>query len=95
MSKISPAEVRRIANLANIGLSDQEVEAMSDDLTKIVGFVQQLDKVDVEGVEPTDQVTGLIDVWREDVVEPGLSHDELKLNAPDWQDDQFKVRRVL
>ncbi len=95
MSKISADEVRRIAELAQIGLSDAEVASFSTDLSQIIGFVEQLEAVDVKGVEPTDQVTGLVDIWREDKVEPGLSLEDLKLNAPDWSDDQFKVKRVL
>ena len=95
MSKITPDEVRRLATLSNIGLDDKEVEELTGELDRIVGFVEKLSSVDIKGVEPTDQVTGLVDVWREDVVAPGLSHEQLKLNAPEWQDNQFKVRRVL
>jgi aspartyl-tRNA(Asn)/glutamyl-tRNA(Gln) amidotransferase subunit C len=95
MSKITPEEVRRVAALANIGLQEHEIEHFSAELDQIVGFVEQLQNVDVEGVVPTDQVTGLVDVWREDTVTPSLSYDELKLNAPGFQDGHFKVKRVL
>lgn len=95
MSKITPDEVRRIATLAHIGLSDDQVAHFATELDQIMGFVEQLQKVNTDGVAPTDQVTGLVDVWREDEVQTGLKHDDLKLNAPDWQDDQFKVKRVL
>ncbi|HSX41609.1 MAG TPA: Asp-tRNA(Asn)/Glu-tRNA(Gln) amidotransferase subunit GatC [Candidatus Saccharimonadales bacterium] len=95
MSKITPDEVRRVAELANMGLQEAEVSKLADELAKIVGFVEQLQEVDVEGVEPTDQVTGLVDVWREDEVREGLSYDDLKLNAPDFEDGQYRVKRVL
>ncbi|TAK89588.1 Asp-tRNA(Asn)/Glu-tRNA(Gln) amidotransferase subunit GatC [Patescibacteria group bacterium] len=95
MSKITPDEVRRVAELAHIGLAEDQIDHFARELDQIVGFVEQLQKVDVSGIEPTDQVTGLVDVWREDEVKPGLSHDDLKLNAPDWKDGQFKVKRVL
>lgn len=95
MSKITPGEIRRIAELANIGLNDNEVNHYTAEINQIVGFVEQLQKADVESVPPTDQVTGLVDVWREDEVKPGLSHGQLKLNAPAWENDQYKVKRVL
>lgn len=95
MSKITPDEVRRIAALANIGLEDAEIERMAGELDRIVGFVEQLQDVDTSDVPPTDQVTGLIDVWREDEVKSELSRDELLANAPDQQDGFFKVKRVL
>lgn len=95
MSKITPDEVRRIAALANIGLTEDEIPKLAAELEQIVEFFGQLQKCDVEGLEPTDQVTGLVDVWRKDEVRPGLSYEQLMLNAPAWQDGQYKVRRVL
>ncbi len=98
MSKITPDEVRRIAALASIGVEDDEVERMARELDHIMGFVEQLQTVDTARVEPTDQVTGLVDVWRPDTVYAAaekLSRDELLANAPDQQDGFFKVRRVL
>jgi aspartyl-tRNA(Asn)/glutamyl-tRNA(Gln) amidotransferase subunit C len=95
MSTITPDEVRRIAALANIGLDDAEVAAMATELDQIVGFVEQLKSVDTKGVEPTDQVTGLVDVWRTDEVRDDYTRDELLANAPDQQDGFFKVKRVL
>src|SRR4051812_42830152 len=95
MSKITPDEVRRIAALANIGLSDDQIEHFAGELDEIVKFVEQLQKIDVADIPPTDQVTGLVDVWREDKVQLGLSYDDLELNAPNWEDGYYKVKRVL
>jgi aspartyl-tRNA(Asn)/glutamyl-tRNA(Gln) amidotransferase subunit C len=95
MSKITPEEVKRVAALANIGLEEKEIEQLAGELDQIVGFVDQLQSADIEGVNPTDQVTGLVDVWREDKVEPGLTHEDLKQNAPAWEDGFFKVKRVI
>ncbi len=95
MSKITPDEVRRIAALANIGLEEAEIERMARELDQIVGFVEQLQGVDTDGVAPTDQVTGLVDVWREDEVRSEYTREELLANAPDQQDGFFKVKRVL
>lgn len=95
MSKIGVTEVERVAKLARIGLSPEEAAQMSIELGQIVGFVEQLQAVDVEGVEPTDQVTGLVDVWREDVVVPSLPREELLANAPEQKDGYIVVKRVL
>jgi aspartyl-tRNA(Asn)/glutamyl-tRNA(Gln) amidotransferase subunit C len=95
MSKITPEEVRRIAALANIGLEESEITPMAEELDRIVGFVEQLQKVDTTGVEPTDQVTGLVDVWRADEVRQDYAREELLANAPAQQDGYFKVKRVL
>jgi aspartyl-tRNA(Asn)/glutamyl-tRNA(Gln) amidotransferase subunit C len=95
MSKITPDEVRRIAALANIGLEETEIEKYAVELDKIVGFVEQLQTVDTENVLPTDQVTGLVDVCREDEVRSDFSREELLANAPDQLDGFFKVKRVL
>jgi len=95
MTKITPDEVRRIAALATIGLEEAEIDQMAGELDQIVTFVEQLQNVDTDGVEPTDQVTGLVDVWREDEVRSDFSREELLANAPDQQDGFFKVKRVL
>ncbi|GAC1370529.1 MAG: Asp-tRNA(Asn)/Glu-tRNA(Gln) amidotransferase subunit GatC [Candidatus Saccharimonadales bacterium] len=95
MSKIGTAEVQRVAKLARIGLSEEEAAKMSVELGQIVGFVERLHAVDVEGVAPTDQVTGLVDVWREDVVTPSLPREELLANAPAQKDGYIVVKRVL
>jgi aspartyl-tRNA(Asn)/glutamyl-tRNA(Gln) amidotransferase subunit C len=95
MSKIGVTEVERVAKLARIGLTADEAAQMSVELGRIVGFVEQLQAVDVEGVAPTDQVTGLVDVWREDVVKPGLPREQLLANAPAQKDGYIVVKRVL
>jgi aspartyl-tRNA(Asn)/glutamyl-tRNA(Gln) amidotransferase subunit C len=59
-------------------------------------YVQQLDNVDVSGIEPTYQVTGLKNIMRDDkLVDYGETQEELLKNAPSTQDAQFKVKRVL
>ena len=95
MTAITPETITRIARLARIQLSDAERDDMAVELTAIVGFVEQLSAVDIEGVAPTDQVTGLRDVWREDVVTPSLPREQLLANAPEQKDGYFVVKRVL
>jgi len=95
MSKIDPAEVERIAKLARIGLKPSQITAMAAELSRIVEFVEQLQQVDITGVKPTDQVTGLEDVMRKDVVTPSMPREQLLANAPAQKDGYIVVKRVL
>lgn len=96
MADITKDTVIKLAKLSSIGLSDQEIEAMTTELSSIVGFVEQLQSVDVDGVDPTFQVTGLQDAFRADEVKPVvITREELLSNAPDQEDGYIKVPRVL
>jgi len=96
MAKLTKEELARIATLARIGLSDSELTRLSGDVGSILEFVDQLQKVDTSGVATTSQVTGLSDVWREDVVHHcELGRDELLKNAPATEKGYVKVKRVL
>lgn len=95
MSKIGVTQVQRVAKLARIGLNDEQAAAMSVELGRIVEFVEQLQAVDVSKVKPTDQVTGLVDVWREDEVVPSPPREQLLANAPRQQDGYIVVKRVI
>jgi aspartyl-tRNA(Asn)/glutamyl-tRNA(Gln) amidotransferase subunit C len=95
MSKIGTTQVERIARLARINLTPEEAAKMSVELGSIVEFVEQLQQIDVTGVEPTDQVTGLVDVWREDEVKPSVGREALLKNAPQTKDGYIVVKRVL
>jgi aspartyl-tRNA(Asn)/glutamyl-tRNA(Gln) amidotransferase subunit C len=95
MANIGTDEVKRLAALAKIGLTGDEVTVMAAEIGAIMEFVEQLQSVDTDGVEPTDQVTGLVDVMRADEVKPSMSPDELLANAPEREANYLKVRRVL
>lgn len=96
MADITKETVKRLAKLSSIGLSEQELEVMTKELSSIVGFVDALQSVDVSGVEPTFQVTGLQDSFRLDEVNPDtIPRDLLLANSPAQQDGYIKVPRVL
>ena len=96
MTQISREDVLRLARLSKLQLTDDEIDALASDITAILGYVEQLDELDTEGVEPTYQVTGLTNVWRADEVEMGdVSRDELLSLAPESTDNQIKVQKVL
>ncbi len=83
MPKLSKDEVRHIAKLARLSLSEAEVEKFTTELTSILEYVEKLQEVDTEGVEATAQVTGLRNVFRDDDVCLSDAHpDELLATSP-------------
>lgn len=92
---LSEAEVRHVARLARIALSDEEITVMRAQLSAILDYIAMLQEVDVSDVPPTAQVTGLTTVWRSDVVGEMLTQAQALANAPDQQDGMFRVRAVF
>lgn len=92
---VSLDEVRHLAALSEIQLSDSELESLTTDIDNIVGYINQLDELDTDQVEPTFQLTGLQNVWRDDKIEPQLSREKLLSLAPDTENNQVKVPKVL
>lgn len=96
MSKLSRDDVLKLARLSRLKLTEEEIEKYRTELSSILEYVQMLNAVDVTGLEPTYQVTGLKNVMRADEVkEYQAKPKELLENAPTVLDHQFKVRRVL
>jgi aspartyl-tRNA(Asn)/glutamyl-tRNA(Gln) amidotransferase subunit C len=92
---ISEAEVRHVARLARLALSDEEIAVMQAQLSAILDYIAMLQEFDVSNVPPTAQVTGLTTVWRPDVVGEMLTQEQALANAPDQQDGMFRVRAVF
>ena len=96
MTQISSDDVRHLAQLSSLQLSDEEVAALQQDIGGILNYVQQLSELNTEGVEPTYQVTDLENVWREDeVVEDDVTRQQLLALAPESLNNQVKVPKVL
>ncbi len=96
MAKLTRDDVLKLARLSRLHLTDEEVERFQKEITAILGYVEQLQSVDLKAVQPTSQVTGLQNVMRPDEVKDyGASPDALLKNAPATQDGHFKVRRML
>jgi aspartyl-tRNA(Asn)/glutamyl-tRNA(Gln) amidotransferase subunit C len=95
--KLDKKQIEHIANLARLELSDEEVKKYGGQLSGIFDYIEQLSEVNVEGVEPTAQVTGMKNILREDKVEVWAENEvEASLNqAPETEDHQIKVKRVL
>jgi len=100
MAEISDELVRKMAQLARIGVSDEEVQQLKGDFEKILAFVAQLDSVNVEGVEPVTHITGLENATRNDAADakplPAQDHDLLEEQAPGVADDGgVRVPRII
>jgi len=95
MTQISRDDVLALARLSSLQLTDDETDALTNDLGSIIKYVQQLDELDTTGVEPTYQVTGLQNIWRQDEVSTGINAETLTDLAPETKDNQIKVPKVL
>lgn len=96
MAKISCDEVLKLARLSKLDLTDEEIDQFTKEFEEILNYFEQLKNVDITGLEPTYQVTGLTNVQRKDeIIDYGLTTQELLKNAPAQQENHLKVRRVL
>lgn len=96
MTQVSADEVRNLAVLSNLQLSDVQIADLQLDITNILGYVQQLNELDVENVEPTYQVTDLENVWREDEIQKSdVTREQLLALTVEAKDNQVRVPKVL
>jgi aspartyl-tRNA(Asn)/glutamyl-tRNA(Gln) amidotransferase subunit C len=96
MSHITREDVLKLARLSRLKLADDEVDRFAKELNNIVQYIEQLQAVDTSGLEPTEQVTGLVNVTRPDEIhEYGVTPEELLKNAPALEDQHIKVKRMI
>lgn len=96
MANLTRDDVLKLARLARLELTDDEVTLFSRELGEILQYVEQLQAVDVTGLEPTSQVTGLTNVMRKDEVRNyGYVPKELLKNVPELQAGHIKVKRMI
>lgn len=89
-------DVIKVANLARLEITEAEAERFQGQLDQVLAHVEQLENVDVSGIEPTAHANPVFDVMREDVArQPDFSADEALQNAPERSQDQFKVVKVI
>ena len=93
--KLSREEVIHIAALARMGLSEAEIEKAREQLADILENFEVLKEVDTANVPPTAQSINLSNVMRDDVTRESLAVEQVLANAPDREDDLFKLRPVL
>ncbi|RJF78827.1 Asp-tRNA(Asn)/Glu-tRNA(Gln) amidotransferase subunit GatC [Rhodopseudomonas palustris] len=92
---VDAATVRRIAHLARIAVTDDEVPHLQGELNAMLAFVEQLSEVDVDGVEPMTSVTPMQMKKRADVVNDGEMPDLVTANAPATEEHFFVVPKVV
>lgn len=97
MSTLTKKHVLHIANLSNLNLTDEEIDKLTPQLSKIVDYVGLLNEVKTDDVKPTYQVTGLTNVFHEDEIDPinVLNQDEALSNTDSTHNGLFKVKAIL
>lgn len=95
--ELSKEQIQHIATLARLELTEEELEKYGGQLSAVLGYIEQLQEVNTDGIEPTAQVTGLENSWREDVVRvwDNAEREAAIGLAPEVDEGQVKVRRVL
>jgi len=91
--EISKEQIKHLAHLSRLELSEAEIDAMQGDMSKILDFVAQVEKLDLEGVEPLTQMSKSVNVMRQDEVANMISKEEALKNAPDANSDYFRVSK--
>ena len=92
---LSKEEVIKIAKLARIALTEKEVEKFQKELSTVLDYVEELKQVNVDGLEEVAQVTGLVNVQRDDKVVDATNHKEIFSQAPEMKDGYYKVKAIL
>jgi aspartyl-tRNA(Asn)/glutamyl-tRNA(Gln) amidotransferase subunit C len=92
---ITPDDVRHVARLARLDVTDEEVELFTGQLEAVLQHAEDVEALDVADVPPTAHPLPLRNVFRDDVPRPGVDRDEVLAMAPDAADGRFRVPRIL
>jgi aspartyl-tRNA(Asn)/glutamyl-tRNA(Gln) amidotransferase subunit C len=95
MSKITAADVRKVAQLARLDLPEDKIATYTGQLERILDYVDHLQAVDTEGVPPTTRAVEVVNVTRDDVVVPTDVREQLLNEAPQREGDFFRVPKIL
>ncbi|MBI3609667.1 MAG: Asp-tRNA(Asn)/Glu-tRNA(Gln) amidotransferase subunit GatC [Nitrospirae bacterium] len=93
--KLSKEEVEHVAKLARLAVSEEEKEAFSRQLSEILTYVGKLNELDTSKVEPTSHVLDLSNIFRDDVVRESLPPADVLANAPDRENNHFRVPKII
>ncbi|MCX8028169.1 MAG: Asp-tRNA(Asn)/Glu-tRNA(Gln) amidotransferase subunit GatC [Thermodesulfovibrionales bacterium] len=93
--KVSAEDVRYIAGLSRLELSDDEIQRMRTDLNDILLYIDKLNELNTTNVEPTSHVLDISNVFQEDIPSQSLDVDRALANAPDRQDSYFRVPKII
>jgi aspartyl-tRNA(Asn)/glutamyl-tRNA(Gln) amidotransferase subunit C len=95
MTAITRADVEHLARLARLQLGDDELDHYAGQLDVILQSVARVSEVAADDIPPTSHPIAMQNVFRDDIARPGLDRDEVAAAAPAWQDDRFRVPRIL
>ncbi|OEH93387.1 Asp-tRNA(Asn)/Glu-tRNA(Gln) amidotransferase subunit GatC [Bacillus solimangrovi] len=95
MSRIDKEQVKHVAHLARLAISEEEAEMFTKQLDAIIGYAEQLTELDTDNVEPTTHVLDIKNVLREDEPRKWLSQEDVMKNAPDSANGQIRVPSIL
>ncbi len=96
MAKLNREDVLKLAQLARLDITEAEIVEYQDELSKILAYVEKLQNVDTNNLQPTNQVGGLINISRDDEVKDyGYAAKDLLNNVPAVKDDQIQVPRMV
>lgn len=93
--KLSTDQVKHVSKLANLKLSQKELEKFAKELSEILSYVEQLSKTDTKNIKPLAHAAGFRNITREDETEPSLSSDEALRNAKDIHNDLIKIEAIF
>ncbi|MFY9487329.1 MAG: Asp-tRNA(Asn)/Glu-tRNA(Gln) amidotransferase subunit GatC [Solirubrobacterales bacterium] len=88
---IERKDVQYVARLARLRLTDAEQERMTEELSAVLGYIEHIEELDLEGVEPTSHVVDLVNALRPDKVHQSLTREQALENAPEVADNGFAV----
>ena len=95
MTKISPSDVRKVANLARLELPEDQIEIYAEQLEEILTYVEQLQEIDTKNIPPTTRAVEVVNAMREDVVEVNCSREDILNQSPQREGDFFRVPKIL
>jgi len=88
-------DIEKVARLARLELSEEEKETFGNQMEQILTYMEQLNRLDTSGVEPTSHAIPIDNVFRDDEVKPSFPHEEVLAIAPDEEEGHFKVPRII
>ena len=94
-ARLTREQVAEVAALARLTVTDEELDTYTGQLASILEHADDMEALDIEGVEPTAHPFELVNVLRPDVVRPGVDRDEVLAAAPDAEDGRFRVHAIL
>ncbi len=92
---LSEQDVRHVAMLARLAVTDAEVEAMRDELNSILGYIDEIQRLDLQSVPPMAHATNVVNVTRDDVAKPSFSQDVAVSNAPQSEAGAFVIPQIV